>query len=196
LQRINPDRLRDVLEFGRTKIAHGEIEPRLHLPICLLRQTNGTRLGDAFQSRGNVDAVAHEVAVALLDDIAHMDADPELDAALRRKASVALDHAVLHLDGAAYGINHAAKFYDAPVAGALYDAPVMRGDGGIEQIAPQPAQPSQCPILVGASKPAVSDHIRRQNRREFAGLRHGSPFTTRQTSTIARRPRQVVSPRR
>jgi hypothetical protein len=52
----------------------------------------------------------------------------------------------------------------------FYDAPVMRGDGGIEQIAPQPAQPSQCPILVGASKPAVSDHIRRQNRREFAML--------------------------
>jgi len=93
---------------------------------------------------------------------------------------------VLHFDTAANRIYHATKFDDAAVAGTLHDAPVMRGDGGIKQIAPQPAQPSQCPILVGASKPAVSDHIRRQNRREFAGLRHGSPFTTRQSSTINR----------
>jgi hypothetical protein len=43
LQRIHPDRLREVLKFGRAQIAHGEIEPRL-----LLGQTNGTGLGDTF----------------------------------------------------------------------------------------------------------------------------------------------------
>ena len=83
-------------------------------------------LGDAFQSRGDIDAVAHQVAVALLDNIAEVDADAELDAALGRKASIALDHAVLHLDGAAHGIDHAAKLYDAAVAGALHYATVMR----------------------------------------------------------------------
>ena len=114
-----------------------------------------------------------------------MDADPKLDAALRRKASIALDHAVLHLNGAANGIYHATKFDDAPVAGALHDAPVMRGDGGIEQIAPQPAQPSQCPFLVGASKPAVSDHIRRKNGCEFPGLRHDTTLDVSQSSTIS-----------
>ena len=57
---------------------------------------------------------------------------------------------------------------------------------GIDQIAPQRPQPRQRAILVGAGKPAVSDHIRRQNGREFPGLRHGSPFTTRQTSTKTR----------
>ena len=46
-----------------------------------------------------------------------------------RKASVALDHAVLHLDGAAHGVNHAAKLDDAAVAGALHHAAVMHGDG-------------------------------------------------------------------
>ena len=47
-----------------------------------------------------------------------------------------------------------------------------------------------------AGKPAVSGHVRRENGCEFPGLRHGSPFTTRQTSTVARWPRQVVSPGR
>jgi hypothetical protein len=32
-ERIDPDRLGDVLELGCAQIAYGEIEPRLHLPI-------------------------------------------------------------------------------------------------------------------------------------------------------------------
>jgi hypothetical protein len=37
------------------------------------------------------DAVAHQIAVGLLDDIAKVDAYSELDAALGRQAGVALD---------------------------------------------------------------------------------------------------------
>ena len=159
--------------MGRAQIAHGEIEPRLDLPIGFLGQTDGAGLGDAFQSRGDIDAVAHQVAVALLDHIAEMDADAELDAALGRKAGVALDHAVLHLDGAAHGVDHAAELNDGSVAGALDHAPVMGGDCRVDQIAAERPQPRQCAILVGAGKPAVPDHIRHQNRCEFPGLGHG-----------------------
>ena len=66
------------------------------------------------------------------------------------RPGVALDHAVLHLDGAAHGVDHAAKLDDAPVAGALDDAPVMHGDGGIDQIAAERPQPRQRPLLVGS----------------------------------------------
>jgi hypothetical protein len=58
-----------------------------------------------------------------------MDADAELDAALRRKTRIAFDHAVLDLDGAADRIDHASELDDAAVAGALHHAPVMYGDG-------------------------------------------------------------------
>ena len=78
----------------------------------MLGQTDGAGRGNAFQSRGDVDAIAHQIAVALLDHIAEMDADAELDAALGRKAGVALDHAVLHFDGAAHGVDHAAELND------------------------------------------------------------------------------------
>jgi hypothetical protein len=54
-----------------------------------------------------------------------MDADAELDAALRRKACIALDHSVLHLDGAAYGVNHAAELDEDAVAGTFDHAAVM-----------------------------------------------------------------------
>ena len=47
---------------------------------------------NAFKARCDIDAVAHQIAVAFLDDIAQMDADAELDAALGRKPGVPLDH--------------------------------------------------------------------------------------------------------
>ena len=79
------------------------------MPIGVLGEANRAGLGDPLQSRGDIDAVAHQIAIALLDDIAQMNADAELDAALGRHAGVALDHAVLHLDGAAHGVDHAAE---------------------------------------------------------------------------------------
>ena len=128
-----------------------------------------------FQSRGDIDAVAHQIAVGLLDDVAEMNADAELDASLGRHAGVALDHAVLHLDGAAHGVDDAAKLDEAAVAGALDDASVMRSDRGIDQIAAQPAQPRQGAILVRSREPAVADDIRDQDRRDLPGLAHSAP---------------------
>ena len=165
----------DVLKFFLAEIDEPFLQAVTHLPVGVLGETDGAGFGDAFQSRGNVDAVAHQVAVALLDHIAEVDADPELDAALRGKTGIALDHTVLHLDGAAHGIDDASELDEDAVAGALHCAAMMRGDGGIEQIAPQPAQPSQCPVLVGTGEPAVSDYIRRKDGCEFPSLRHGSP---------------------
>ena len=78
-----------------------------------------------------------------------MDADAELDATLRWKTRVALRHSILHLDGATNSVNHAAKLDEDAVSRPLDHAPVVYGDGRIDQIA-------------------------------------GSPFTTRQSSTINR----------
>ena len=89
-----------------------------------------------------------------------MDADAKLDAALGR----------LHLDGAAHSVDYAAELHYGSITGAFDDAPVMHGDGGIEQIAAEPAEPRQCAILVGASEPAIPDHIRRKNSRNFLSV--------------------------
>jgi hypothetical protein len=44
--------------------------PRPALPVGLLGQADCAGLGGAFEPRGDIDSVAHEVAVALLDDVA------------------------------------------------------------------------------------------------------------------------------
>jgi hypothetical protein len=67
-----------------------------------------------------------------------------------RQAGIALDHAVLHFDGAAHGVDHTAELDENAVAGALDDAAAMHRDGGVDQIAAQRPQPRQGAILVGA----------------------------------------------
>ena len=123
--------------FGqfRSRIADREIELPLHLTIGVLGETDRALLGHALPSRGDIDAVTHQVPIGLLDDVAQMNADPELDALLRRDTRVAFDHSDLDFDRAAHCVDDAAELGDEPVARALDDTPVMRSDGGIDEIA-------------------------------------------------------------
>jgi hypothetical protein len=72
------------------------------LSVGVFRQTNAARIGDPFQSRGHVNAVPHQVAVVLLNHIAKVDTDAEIDPPFGRKTRIALNHSVLHFDGAAH----------------------------------------------------------------------------------------------
>ena len=139
LERIDPDRLDDILEFSLAKVADHEIETALDLSVSVLRQADRSGLRDSLETRGDIDAVAHQVSVALFDHVAEMNADPELDAALGRQAGVALHESMLQLDRAAYGVDHAAKFDDEAVARALDHPSAMDGDRRLDQVAPQRA---------------------------------------------------------
>ena len=123
------------LSWDCTQIAHGEIEPRLHLSIGVLGKIGAARISNAFEPRRDIDAITHQVAVALLDHIAEMDADAKLDPTLGRKPGVPLDHTVLHLDGATHSIDYAAELNEDAIARPLNDAAVMQSDRRVEQIA-------------------------------------------------------------
>jgi hypothetical protein len=135
VKRIDPDRLGDVLELGRAEIANCEIEPPLDLAVGVLGKADSARLANAFETRRDIDPVAHEIAVRLLDDVAQMNANAEVNPPVLSHAGVALAHALLHLDRASHRVDHAAKLNETAVAGALDDAPTMRGDRRIDQIA-------------------------------------------------------------
>jgi hypothetical protein len=131
VERIDPDRLGDVLELDWAEVCDGEIESPLDLSIGVLGKRDRTGLGYSFQTRGDVDAVAHQIAVGLLDHIAQMNADVKFDALVERDARVALDHGVLHFECAAHRIDYASELDDAAVAGPLDDAAMVHGDCGI-----------------------------------------------------------------
>ncbi len=160
LDQIGAHRLCDVLKPDGAEVSDLHPKPPLYLPIGVLRETDGPRLGDPFQPRGDIDRVAHEVAVALLDDLTHMNADAKFDPPLRRHPGVALDEAGLHFDGAARRVDHTAEFDDRAVASALDDAAMMGGDSGLDEIAPQRAKAGKRPVLVDAGEPAEIQRYR------------------------------------
>src|SRR5271157_5855458 len=65
------------------EIADSDMEPPFDLTIGVLGETDRAGLANAFEARGDVDAVAHQIAVALLDHVAEVNADPDGTPALR-----------------------------------------------------------------------------------------------------------------
>jgi hypothetical protein len=63
----SPDNVLQLL-FG--EIDEGNFEFVTHMPVGVLRQADRARLANALHARGDVDAIAHQVAVGLLDHVA------------------------------------------------------------------------------------------------------------------------------
>ena len=85
---------------------------------------NPAGVGQGFEPRGDIDAVAIEV-VALDDHVAEIDADAEFDAAVRRDAGFRSGIAALHRDCATHRIDDAGKLHQQTVAGGLDDAALV-----------------------------------------------------------------------
>ena len=187
-QRVGAHRLGDVLQRYRAEIADLEIESRLDLPEGVVGDANPSGVSDTLKAGGDIDAVAHQVAVALLDHVAEMDADPKLDAPVRRDPSVAFDHRSLDFNGEVYCVDDTPELDNGSIAGALDDPTVVDGDGRIDQVASERPQPRQNPVLVGAGKTAVADDVGHQDRGQFAGLAHRAPLGV---ATLAQMPTSV-----
>ena len=118
-----------------------------------------------------------------------MDANAEDDASILWQAGVALDHGVLHFDGAAHGVDHAAKFGEEPVTGAFNDARFVYRDGRVDQVAAQRPQSGQCSILVGRGQTTESNDVSRQDRRDLSIFGHPPRFRTSELSINDGEPR-------
>jgi hypothetical protein len=93
-----------------------------------------------------------------------MNPDPELDASFGRQASVALHHAVLHLDGAAHSVDNTAELDDAPISCPLDYAAMMDSYGRVNEIAAEGSEAGQDSVLIGTRKPRIADDIGDQDR--------------------------------
>ena len=85
-----------------------EIELVPDLVVYGVRDANCAGLGERLEPGGDIDAIAENV-VAIDDDIAKVDADPDLETALRRKRLIDRVRGTLHLDRAAEGGDDAGK---------------------------------------------------------------------------------------
>jgi len=116
------------------------------------RDADPARFGQAFQSGGNVDTVAKDVAV-LDDDVALVDADAEFDPASGRQQRVAFRQSRLHFSRTADRIDDAGKLDQQAVTGGLDDAAFMARDLRVDHLRPQRLQPAKGAFLVGLDQP-------------------------------------------
>ena len=165
--KLNPPRAHwfgNVLEGLRPKVVAGDLDLAPDLPIGVIRHANAARLGNAFQPRGDIDAVTEDVVV-IKNDVTDMDTDAKFDPLILRHSGVLLGDAALHFNRTAHRIYGAGKLDQHAVAGRLDDAASMGGYSGVNKGLSDSLQPGQRAFLVGTHQTAVTGDIRRQNSR-------------------------------
>ena len=106
--------------------------------------------------------------VALDDDVAQIDADPEYDPLVFRDRGVALGHPTLHGDRTGDGLNDARELDQDAVAGRLDDAALVVGDLRIDEFTTMRPEPREGAGLIESHEAAISGHISGENGREPA----------------------------
>ena len=124
---------RNVLELLITHIIEGEFELTGSILLDTRRDADATGISQCFKSGGDIDPVAENIAV-LDNDIAHVDADSELDPLRESDAGIPDGHPLLHLYGAAQRVYDAAKLDEQPVAGSFDKPTTMFGDYGVDDL--------------------------------------------------------------
>src|SRR5262245_50453182 len=106
----------DVFDLLLAQILEAEIDFVAHLVAYHAADADPARLGQSLEPCDDIDAVVVDVA-ALDDDVAEIDADAELDAALRWHALIAQRHRALPFEGVAHRVDDAGELDQEPVAG-------------------------------------------------------------------------------
>src|SRR5581483_10317384 len=128
---------------------------------------------DAFETRGDVDAVAEQIAVTL-DHVADGDADAEIHLPAGWIGHVARAQAFLDIDGAAHRFDRAGEFREHGVACGVEDAAAGAGDEIVHHTAIG-REPPQRLLFVLREQPAVAGNVSGKNGRDLSF--HWNPAT-------------------
>ena len=91
------------------------------------RDAYRTRLGESFETSGDIDAVTEQV-LAINHHIANVHANAELHRLVGANTRILRGNRRLHRDRASHGIDHAGEIGDDAVPGGVEDAAPMRRD--------------------------------------------------------------------
>src|SRR5216684_1084515 len=94
----------DVLELPFAFILEGDIELAPNLPVRVIGDANATGLRQSLQTRCHIHAIAENVT-SIDDDVADINANPELDALLIWYLGIALGHPALDIKSAAHCVH-------------------------------------------------------------------------------------------
>src|SRR5439155_170673 len=112
-----------------------------YLVVDGVRNANRTGLGERFEPRGDVYAIAEDI-VAIDDDVAEIDPNPQLETTLRRDGLIDRKCGALHLNGAAERVDHTRKIGQQAVARRADNPPSMSSDQGVDGTCSVPTKAS------------------------------------------------------
>src|SRR5262245_18757253 len=99
-----------------------------------------------------------------------MNADAKFDASRLWQADIALQHAVLHLDRTANGVQRTAELDEGAVSSALDDPSSMHRDRRVDQVAAQCSKTRQGHILIRAGQAREAHNVGGEDRGDLAVL--------------------------
>ena len=123
-----------------------------------VRYANAARLGKSLQTRGDIHAIAKNIAF-VKNDIAKIDPDAVDDPTVNRACAFTLGHRCLDVDGTSHSVLGGTELHQHSVAGGLYDAPAAVSRFQDRSTPPMSFLTYQHVLLILFHKPAIARHI-------------------------------------
>jgi hypothetical protein len=127
-----------------------------------VRNADAARLRNALKARRYVDAIAKDV-VAINDDVAHIDADAELDVLAGRQIGISFRHRALNVDGATNRIDRTGELYQRAIARSLDDAAAILRDLWVDEGFAQGFECSVGALFIAAHQATVAYDVGRED---------------------------------
>jgi hypothetical protein len=147
IEPIDANRPRDVLENLLSCVDKVGCHLASNLPPSVLRNRDAARFSNSLDQCCDVDAISQDV-LTLNDDVADVDAYPELDRICLGPTGIVFSKLSLNLDGAGDSIHGAGELHQRPVTHNLDDPSCMGSNHRINEPAPQGIQTGKGPGLV------------------------------------------------
>ncbi len=140
------------------KVFNVEIELGFHLFDYFCRHVDAIRVRQAFDTRGNIDAIPVNV-VLIHYEVADVETDPVSHLRVLRYVLIVDPDIVLHVHGTLHSLNGTCKIDEQSVTHQFYDAPIMCGHDRFEKPFAMAFDYSESTRLVLSYKAAVADYI-------------------------------------
>jgi hypothetical protein len=124
--------------------------------------TDATGLGQRLKASCYVDSVAVDI-VGGGDDVTEVNADAQFNSMRIRDFRIPLRHRLLQRDGASHRLNRTRKFHQNAVAFDPDNPPGMSLDAWPNYVLQYDLQTAPRSYLVLTGKPAIADHIDKQD---------------------------------
>ena len=167
---VDSHRIGNVLDLAVAERLVSADQFMLYLFVDAAGDVDLAGIGNAFKSRGDIDAVAINV-VCFDDDVAKIDAYSILDPMMLGQRCVAANQILLDDDAAPDGFDGTIENRDETVARGFNKLAVMFDDAGFDEVALDPLDAVVRPFLVDLHQAAVAGDIACDDRRKAARRR-------------------------